>query len=183
MKEWIPPILSLGLLAAMLYWYLQMRRKTPRVLFPEPRTLVGVRGWLLFLCIILVFFYPLNLLRGINFRAAEEIQDEYPRAMTIALIDSFVVVVLIVYSIYTGVRLWRVRAGAVANSQRFLVIAWLYFLLSRLSIFAVGFPPDLNLLVIRRLLWQLPIFTALVLAWWIYLSRSQRVAATFSEGT
>ena len=146
-------------------------------------TPVGVRGWLLFLCIILVFLYPLNLLRGLEFSAVEKIQDEYPRAMTIALIDSFIVVVLAVYSIYTGVRLWCVRAGAVANSQRFLVIAWLYFLLSRLSMFAVGFPREVNVLAIRRLLWQLPIFTTLVLAWWIYLSRSQRVAATYSKGT
>ncbi len=184
MIQWIAPTVFIGLLLAMLYWYIQVRRKAPRALFPKSTALVGVRGWLLFLCIILVFLYPLSLLRGINFRAVEEIQDEYPRAMTIALIDSFVVVALIVYSIYTGIRLWRVRPRALANAKRFLLVAWIYFLTGRLAIFVVGFPKEVNALVLRRLLWQLPMFSVLVFGWWEYLTRSKRVAATYrAEGT
>ncbi len=182
MKELVLTTALLGLLVAMVYWYLQLRRKSALPLVPSPRTLAGVRGWLLILCIILVFLYPLSLSRGINFRAVEEIRAAYPRAMTIALLDSFVVVALTVYSIYTGVRLWRVRPGAVTGARRFLVIIWVYFLLERLSIFAVGFPADVNLKLFRRLLWQLPVFSGMVLIWWLYLSRSKRVAATYRTG-
>jgi hypothetical protein len=179
MTEWIPPTLIFGSLFTMLYWYLKVRRKAPPAAFPESTALAGVRGWLLVFCIIWVFLYPLILVGSIDFRAAEELQTEYPRAMTIVLIDSFVVVALIVYSIYTGVRLWRVRPGAVANAKRFLLVVWAYFLASYLSFFTIGFPEEVNALALRRFLWRLPIVSVHMLAWWTYLTRSKRVAATY----
>lgn len=179
MREWLPQTLALIFLAAMLLWYLRVRRMAP-VVSPADRTLVGVRGWLLLLCLLLVFFHPLTLLAGLTLHTDEQSRAAYPRLATIVLINSLVVLVLVAYSVCTGLRLWRVRPRAVANAKRFLVVAWIYFVSTRLALLMAGFPEEVNSNLLGSVLRQTPLFAAHILAWWMYLNRSRRVWKTYS---
>jgi hypothetical protein len=84
----------------------------------------GVKGWLLFLCVNLTVITPLWGLGFLGKEWAESKQylDIVPNFKEALMIEFFVMAIFLLYSIYTGVQLWKIRPNAVKNAKQFFVI-------------------------------------------------------------
>jgi len=143
----------------------------------------GVKGWLLLLCICLTILDPfsafMTLIAVTN--AAKPYFDQYPALFRLVLIGGVCSTFLIVFSIYAGLSLWRVVPNAVTTAKRYFISAFLYALLSMFLPVMVGVSeksvPEFsqgaslnNVIVI--------VYLAI---WYLYLMRSKRVKATYTE--
>jgi uncharacterized protein DUF2569 len=143
----------------------------------------GVGGWLLFFCFVLTIFTPVRLLMGMG--AAGKLSDQtkslYPNFSNAVLIGALVCLVLVVMSIRAGVLLWREKKEAVAVAQRFLVWLVVYSTAS-IGLAYVGNLPAAAQVVIRNAYFAAAVQTLVfALVWHQYLSRSKRVANTFTR--
>ena len=125
---------------------------------------VGVRGWLLFLCVSLTILSPLGslILTPVGLLPG----NKTTIAILLILVNAF--------SIYAGVELWKRRPGAVAIAKAFLIVnvifqLWLGYRISLL--------PDFQPIGYVRILFSTGIFFAV---WYSYLTWSKRVEATYS---
>jgi len=150
--------------------------------FPVDRTgppLIGVRGWLLLLCVILTVISPLVVLAG----SARPLHHVLVGGMTARqavaiLADVLARFAVAGYGVYAGYRLWAIRPGAVATAK-------LYFALK--LCFAVVWPwlflEIVNVASNRIFLigWIGGIIGAFILfvVWYFYLLKSRRVANTY----
>ncbi|MCO6416732.1 DUF2569 domain-containing protein [Siccirubricoccus sp. KC 17139] len=141
----------------------------------------GVGGWLLFLCLTLTVLMPLATLVA-NFSGWPEpaLLELFPR-LAYALWAAICGEVLVnLYAIGTGIALWRVSPGALPRARRFLLalLGWRLaspFLMAGLA----GLPEDGTRAMLLEGLKDTARTAAFVLAWWLYLKRSRRVAATY----
>jgi hypothetical protein len=132
--------------------------------YVPPPPLKGVRGWLLFFCVKLVFIGPLA-----NFVVAKALAET--ENMPVA-VWSFVLAIS-GFSIYAGVELWRVAPGAVKKAKAFL---WTY-----LTCTAGG---GLLLLILSdeanaRILADMFRSDTYFGIWYLYLIQSRRVRDTY----
>lgn len=84
----------------------------------------GVKGWLLFLCVNLTVMTPLWGLGSLGKEWAESKQylNIVPNFNEALIVEFLVVTLFLLYSIYTGVQLWKIRPNAVKNAKQFFVI-------------------------------------------------------------
>lgn len=146
----------------------------------ETESLRGVQGWLLLLCIYLVAVFPLA--------AAIRIPDYIdvwhmvypgrPEWVPTVLIVGLIDLLLTTGAVVVGIGLWKGHRGAVKRSRIFLLV----FLGSRLlfyaTILANAQPQATD--TARGSIW--PYVLRSVggpVCWYLYLSRSRRVEATF----
>ncbi|MBU1628191.1 DUF2569 family protein [bacterium] len=94
----------------------------------------GVRGWLLFFCIILTIIFPLILLVNVPLNIAAGIMAsnlfKSSNCLIIIIIDSTLQVGVGIFSIYAGISLWRIRRGAVQITKVFYIINLIDVLIS-----------------------------------------------------
>jgi hypothetical protein len=140
-----------------------------------------VRGWLLIFCLVLLFVIPYLWVQSSSagFRAADAIKDQYPRVETVAFINSFLGVALIVLSVRAGYRLWVASPGAVITAKRFLLILWTTDLIVSGLPFAAGLPWDIAATMLKPFFLGLANSTFWCGLWWAYLSLSKRVRTTY----
>jgi len=144
-------------------------------------SLAGVRGWLLFFCINLVILSPVVSLifLYVGYNGIGEYAYLFPRLVPVATIDSVATVAIVLFGIYTGVGLWRVRDGAVRVAKTYLIVNLAYgfagVILQIVSIYPLeidsSYFSDMAQSAVRA-----TIFTAI---WYSYLNRSRRVHATY----
>ena len=87
--------------------------------------LVGVRGWLLFFVIIIVFISPIYA--GYEIKNLVELIAD-PKFPSGVLKNWMVAIacaaaLLVLYGVYAGVQLWSVKSGAVKTAKTYLVVA------------------------------------------------------------
>jgi hypothetical protein len=127
-----------------------------------------VRGWLLFLCILLTIWNPATL----AIVAASRVGSVAPPpALALILLTLRLVVTSI--GVAAGISLWHKRAGAVQLAKASLVLSAIE-VIGRLST-RVGLseaPPGTRLALAIALI----LFNA---AWYLYLEKSRRVRATY----
>lgn len=137
----------------------------------EPK---GVRGWLLFLCIILLYLTPagglLTIIRTLLTLRALPPGDKHG----LVLVDLVATVFLIALAIAAGLALRRARPGADRVAKVFLIFSFAYGLLSWLAVqrtfdLEFGDPGTVRPLV--------PMVMTAV--WYAYLVRSRRVRNTY----
>lgn len=143
----------------------------------------GVKGWLLMLSVTLTILDPLTgfftLMTITNLLKPHFNED--PGLFRIVLIQGICNTCLIVYSMYAGVSLWRIVPNALTTAKRYLHVLFYYSFLAIFLPSLVGLSektqmdfykmnPINNIIVM--------IYTAL---WYLYLMKSRRVKATYSE--
>ncbi|MCM2315177.1 MAG: DUF2569 domain-containing protein [Thermoanaerobaculia bacterium] len=145
------------------------------LMHPGLSALIGVRGWLLFLCILLTIVSPLLGLGSIAVVASS------PGNLGVILLFAIVVGAEVALNLVAGLRLWQRRPGAVRFAKRVLVLNLI------LGAFTILLDPNAGdyssaesgAAVARGCSsWlRAAIFTAI---WYSYLSKSKRVAATYA---
>lgn len=143
--------------------------------------LQGVRGWLLFFCVTLVFLNPLATLGFFGYSLSQIVPafDRLPGLLVVAIADGVASLALMSLSVYAGISLWRVRPNAVKSAKTFLLAGVAYVLISPLLILLSGLPigvaastlPDAYLSAGRSLVYYA--------IWFNYLRTSKRVQATY----
>src|SRR5436309_10818333 len=85
----------------------------------------GVGGWLLYFCLVLTVGVPLKVVAGLGESYSVAFTRRDPALVGFITILGVFQIGLAAFSIYAGVRLWRVRPGAVATAKRFLLYVFL----------------------------------------------------------
>jgi hypothetical protein len=154
---------------------------------PENRqnSLSGVQGWLLIFCFYLVILNPLILLENILFEIFEpEIYSTiFSQFNLIFIIESVIVVLLVLYGFHAGIKLWRIKPGAVDSANKFLDLFLIYTIISISTLILIFLITELSLdlstvaagIVIEDLIISIGFY----LIWKSYLKNSIRVQNTY----
>lgn len=114
-----------------------------RVLKKE-KALKGVEGWLLVLCLVLIFG-PIAYI-PYTFNIETEFREELywiPLNETIIYIDLIISILISCFSIYAGVNLWKVRPNATAIANFYLNTLLIYIILGFLVIIILTFSSNI----------------------------------------
>jgi len=164
---------------------IEVRKETQDEIHIDPVTMekyCGVRGWLLLFCIALTILSPLVTLVTflLSFQTAQDVAAYYPRFMTITIIDLVLSVGLMIFSIYAGVLLWRVKPNAVRIAKRYLIIFIIYAIVSSVLPLMAGLPDKIVEAMIGELIKGLVKSIVYFVIWYSYLTISKRVKATYN---
>jgi hypothetical protein len=142
----------------------------------------GVGGWLLLFCIALTMFSPLITFSSFawDYGAYSKYFGQFPGLLAITVIDTVLSLALMTFSVYAGIRLWRVRPGAVRLAKRYLLCFLVYRLFAAILPFMAGLPSAANDAMIEQS--TMDIFRAVIFfaVWYSYLIKSQRIRATYA---
>jgi hypothetical protein len=148
-----------------------------------PNDLVGVRGWLLFLCISWTILSPAFSLFVIGVTLNEipsllPYSNIAPLAVPMTVIDSVLGLGVVAFSIVAGIRLWTVQPRAVSLARSYLIALAAYTIVSSgLNYFAV--PPAFSTRTAADFLAPAVRQLAYTAIWLAYFARSERVAVTY----
>jgi hypothetical protein len=146
------------------------------VAVPECTPLVGVRGWLLFLCISLVFFVPVLAVADLITPFRSDIITSDHRVLDVFIFGSVPAAVSIVLSIAAGISLWTVRPYAIRLTYAFMVFAVVSECILAPLIYTANFDLDYSDTIDGTAMARMFIYIAI---WATYLARSERVHNTF----
>jgi hypothetical protein len=140
----------------------------------------AIAGWLLLFCVILTVVNPLASAYEVATVVMPTFFATHVEGVAWLLaIQALLIGGLAIFSVVAGLRLWLIKAGAVATARRFL---WSYLLLSIayfvLWIVVVRSNSTLNLAAIGFAFVARPI--GFFAVWFSYLDHSKRVRETYS---
>lgn len=143
----------------------------------------GVGGWLLFLCLALTVFSPFMTLASLaaGYTETSKYFDLFPGLLAITIVDTFLSLGLMVFSIYAGAGLWSVRAGAVRLAKRYLLCFLGYHVIAAALPFMAGLPSEAHEAMIPEVAKEALKGIIFFIVWYSYLNGSKRVRATFRE--
>src|SRR5215468_12784381 len=143
----------------------------------------GVGGWLLFFCLSLTVFSPLITIVTLtaSYTEAFQLLDRFPGVMAITVIDTFLSLGVMAFSVYAGVSLWRLKPGAVQTAKRYLMCLLAYAAVTSILPFMSGLPSDVNETLIAEVIKDASRKFFYVAIWYAYLNKSKRVMATFES--
>jgi len=144
--------------------------------------LKGVGGWLLFFCIGLTILMPLLTLYNIvsGYQTAKPLFSRFPGLYDLMAIDTSVSFAIVVFSIYAGISLWRIRPGAVGLAKKYLLTLLAYSVLAFFLPFTADLPKTANEVMLGEILKDVVRSLIYVGVWYSYLSKSERVRATYA---
>lgn len=152
----------------------------------QPVPLRGVKGWLLFFCISLIFIDPLITLPLIilYFVNTNNPLNYYPLLQIILNIDVILNILILLLGIFVGITIWILRPYAIRYANLFLNAYLGYTILSFLVYFTIvpSYDIDYNSATIgffsdtfRGTIYSI----GYVIIWKLYLKKSERVKNTF----
>lgn len=161
--------------------------RKPRPSAKKRDSLSGFSGWLILLVLSLVVLSPLETTIGVAATISGHttwftdplgsIEVAGPIVYWV-LVETASVIALMCYGVYAGLKLLKIRPGAVRTAKTFLIAVFVY----NLGVFVItlvaehrGNPrvDDLVTAELRNVVFAL--------FWWAYLETSERVAATYSD--
>lgn len=153
----------------------------------SPGELDGVEGWLRVFCLFLTFIIPLVFLGStvINIGNVTELNESFSQLRIRLIIDTFIRIFIMFFSVYTGVGLLRRRKNAVTVARRFLIVFALSQFLMGLLLHFVKMPEGFSRFVFpgggfgsaEKGAMDWVIFS---ISWYVYLNKSRRVRITYN---
>jgi len=133
----------------------------------------GVGGWLLLFCILLTIINPIVSI-GLSLRSVwliSGIELPFSGIGFVIALDPIVAIALTLFGCSVGIKLWKVKLGAVAEAQQYLryVFTWAVFR----GVVLAKVDPGVWHMTLGMLLGYL--------IWSTYLKKSKRVKATYGE--
>ena len=154
----------------------------------ERLSLIGVRGWLLFFCISLVFINPLINISLIILYTANQHNTStiFPLLNTTLIIDLVITSLFSLIGIYVGIKLWIIHSRAISNANLYLNSLLIYSIISFLAYFIViaSYDVSFNSTSVKFLgdNFRSTIYSiGYVIVWKLYLKNSERVKNTFGK--
>jgi hypothetical protein len=146
----------------------------------------GVEGWLLFFCIYLIILGPLMSLPYIIDYIIET-RDElnwYPGVGVILDIDLVISILMLLYGIYVGINLLRIRPDAVRSAILYLNVIIVYMVAAFFIIIIIlqAYEPSFNQVIQNTLgyiIKETIVSIGFMVSWILYLKQSERVKNTF----
>lgn len=133
----------------------------------------GVGGWLLFLCITLTMLNPLFTLLGIfiGFQLIEGrvYESDFKPYL---YFDAALSLTFAGYGVYAGISLWSLRPNAVTVAKIYLIVRSFYALAIAVLLLTAGVPVSLG---------SVSLGISICGLWLNYLTRSERVKATYEQ--
>ena len=144
----------------------------------------GVRGWLLLLSVSLTILDPLagfiNIIAATD--ALKPYFDQDQALFKLVLIGGVCNICLLVYSMYTGMALWRISPNAVMNAKKYFLVLFHYSFFSIFLPQLVGLSEKTQTEIYKAS----PIGNLIVMLyatmWYFYMRKSKRVKATYGDG-
>ena len=154
----------------------------PGTAFAPENPLVGVKGWLLFFCVVLTVLSPLlttvNIVNGYN--ETSPFFEIFPGLKTAVMTDTILSILVMCFSIFAGISLWTRRPNAVKIAKAYLITVLIYTILEvPILLVLAGLPSEANEIILKGALFMIVRGAFFFGIWYSYLSRSQRVAATY----
>jgi hypothetical protein len=150
---------------------------------PQPRRLVGVRGWLLLFCLVLVIVQPIGFF--VWLQSLLEVWPVTGRPLNLVVglaLDALCGAVVAGYAIWIAYRLWSIRPNAVIEAKTYLFAQAALAAVSPLILTAIaGFPLDSPLVNDEARGFAQAASYATV--WLLYFTYSRRVGDTYGVKT
>lgn len=142
----------------------------------------GVGGWLMLFIISLVFLSPLGMCSSLGQYDYEwsRFYTTYPFLKAINSINQVVGFGMICFSVYAGVNLWKVRPNAVHITKTYLIVSAISSIMLTCLPLLAGLPERANTAILQALPIEIIKLLVYPTIWYLYLSKSKRVAATYS---
>ena len=143
----------------------------------------GVKGWLFFFCFSLTVLGPLLTIAALitGFGMSLKYFTEYPGLLVMLIIDAVLSLGIAGFGMYAGIKLWRIRPGAVLAAKQFLYCTLAYQAIGMVLPWIGGLPPeDTKAMVVESVR---DVMRGLIhfAIWFSYLNKSQRVRATYTS--
>jgi hypothetical protein len=141
--------------------------------------LKGVGGWLLFLCVMLTVVNPLLIGITLANEIYTVVQREYVEDWLWRLVWAEMILgsLVILFGVYAGMALWKVRPHAVQFALTYIVILPLYVI--ALEVVAIVVVPNATALSFDGVAIGRSLVGAII--WMAYLQRSVRVRNTYPD--
>lgn len=145
----------------------------------------GVEGWLLIFCVFLVFINPIIMLEDLFIDIFDTQSDFilYSQFNIIFEIDLVVSILITLYGIYAGIKLWSIKPGAIKSANTYLDLVLIYVIISvfiaMLIIDITETSMDLSTLLAGILIKYFMISIGFVIIWKFYLKNSVRIKNTY----
>lgn len=142
---------------------------------------VGVRGWLLALCLMLTLVGPLIVTYLVATEYAAFVPDP-ARAfgqLAATLIALLMTVCSVAYGVYAGIQLWLIRPNAVWTAKKALLLGLSVDIVSTTVATAVGSASSTDGQFVNQILLSLIPSLVFFTLCFSYLNRSNRVHATY----
>jgi hypothetical protein len=154
-------------------------KKNGQVTDPEKYKKIG--GWLLVLCVILIFVSPITNTYSlwVSFKTLSHF-FEYPLVEIYAYSYAILNIGLIVLSIRAGVALNEKKTNCIKTTKNYLKIYLAFFLISTISFFFIAVPPELEPQITGEFLMEIIRPFIFFYIWYSYLNKSERVRLTYS---
>lgn len=153
----------------------------------QPFRLIGVRGWLLFFCISLIFIGPIISLPFIivYFVNNSNMLIYDPLLNLIINIDVIISTLFLLLGIYVGITIWILRPNSIKYANIFLNAYLGYTILSFLIIFTILATYDIindseTVGILGDTFRETIYSIGYVIVWKLYLKKSERVKNTFN---
>lgn len=142
-----------------------------------------VRGWLLLLCVSLAIINPLLAFTDavVTFRYNGLHPAPLPGISRVVTAGVLLEVGVACFSLYAGFTLWAVMPNAVKVAKAYLLAHLSYAVITFLMPLLAGLSPQDSWIMLRLGMNGLARSFIYVAAWYAYLSRSERVKATYAE--
>lgn len=143
--------------------------------------LYGVKGWLLLFCLLLTVIDPVVVLANLfaQTEGARALYDLQPEIFKIFVITGVLGIALAVFSMFSGLSLWKIAPNAVRTARRYLIAEAAFSFVPLLLPAFFGVPYNSPEGVPNLYLFNALATTAYASAWYAYLSRSRRVRVTY----
>ncbi len=145
----------------------------------------GVDGWLLLFCLSLTVFNPIAGLYSImaSYKEAFQFFAKFPNLIIIATIYAVLTLLLASFGLYTGRKLWGVKADALKTAKKFLWASLAYVISIAILPYFAGLPSttETNAVITLDAIGRVILGAIYVALWFGYLNKSERVRNTYQS--
>ncbi len=145
--------------------------------------LKGVKGWLLLMCISLTILDPSSIILNsiIMTNLTKPYFDKHAELLKMVLINGTCSIGLAVFSIYTGLSLWKVLPNALTTAKKYLIAISLYSVFSLFLPVLAGFQAESIKGISGSNVFNSLLTILYASVWYLYLKKSGRVKATYGS--
>lgn len=145
----------------------------------------GVKGWLLFLCVVLTILQPIGnglIIYG-SYLEARFVAFQVRGFMTFEMTSDVLVTLAVIFGVYAGVALWRVSRNAVTKAKAALLISALVVAVNTFLPLLIRLPEEIEAELMKNSPMDLGASLAPIALWYGYLKISKRVRATYETNS